>query len=69
MYSWLFVCLMVLNITFNNISAISWRSVSLVEEIGRPKKTLLGIHCVILETLSIHCVILEILSMHCGMIM
>ena len=39
MYSWLFVCLMVLNITFNNISAISWRSVSLVEEIGRPEKT------------------------------
>ena len=32
----LFVCLMVLNATFNNISAISWRSVLLVEETGRP---------------------------------
>ena len=31
----LFVCLMVLNATFNNISAISWRSVLLVEETGR----------------------------------
>jgi hypothetical protein len=28
----LFVCLMVLNATFNNISAISWRSVLLVDE-------------------------------------
>jgi hypothetical protein len=28
----LFVCLMVFNATFNNISAISWRSVLLVEE-------------------------------------
>ena len=31
----LFVCLMVFNATFNNISAISWRSVLLVEENGR----------------------------------
>ena len=30
----LFVCLMVLNATFNNISVISWLSVLLVEEIG-----------------------------------
>ena len=30
----LFVCLMVLNATFNNISVISWRSVLLVEETG-----------------------------------
>jgi hypothetical protein len=30
----LFVCLMVFNATFNNISAISWRSVLLVEETG-----------------------------------
>ena len=29
----LFVCLMVFNATFNNISIISWRSVLLVEEI------------------------------------
>jgi hypothetical protein len=32
----LFVCLMVLNATFNNISVISWRSVLLVEETGGP---------------------------------
>ena len=29
-----FVCLMVLNTTFNTISVISWRSVLLVEETG-----------------------------------
>ena len=29
-----YVCLMVFNVTFNNISAISWRSVLLVEETG-----------------------------------
>ena len=32
---WLF-CFMVFNATFNNISAISWRSVLLVEETGGP---------------------------------
>ena len=32
----LFVCLMVFNTTFNNISAISWQSVLLVEETGGP---------------------------------
>ena len=32
----LFVCLMVLNTTFNNISAILWRSVLLVEETEDP---------------------------------
>ena len=31
----IFVCLMVLNATFNNVSVISWRSVLLVEEAGR----------------------------------
>jgi hypothetical protein len=31
-----FVCLMVLNATFINISVISWRSVLLVEETGEP---------------------------------
>jgi hypothetical protein len=31
-----FVCLMVFNVTFSNISAISWRSVLLVEETGVP---------------------------------
>jgi len=30
----LFVCLMVFNATFNNISILSWRSVLLVEETG-----------------------------------
>jgi uncharacterized integral membrane protein len=30
----LFVCFMVFNVTFNNISVISWRSVLLVEETG-----------------------------------
>ena len=30
----LFVCLIVFNATFNNISIISWRSVLLVEETG-----------------------------------
>jgi hypothetical protein len=32
----LFVCLMVLSATFNNIAAISWWSVLLVEETGGP---------------------------------
>ena len=35
-YVCLFVCLMVFNATFNNISAISWRSVLLVEETDGP---------------------------------
>ena len=30
---------MVLNLTFDNISVISWRSVLLLEEIGVPEKT------------------------------
>jgi hypothetical protein len=32
----MFVCLMMFNATFNNISVIRWRSVLLVEEIGIP---------------------------------
>jgi hypothetical protein len=32
----MFVCLMVLKVTFNNISVVSWRSVLLVEETGGP---------------------------------
>ena len=32
----LFVCLIVFNATFNNISVISWRSALLVEETGVP---------------------------------
>ena len=39
----LFVCLMVFNATFNDISVISWRSVLLVEETGVPgEKTALS---------------------------
>jgi hypothetical protein len=34
--TFLFVCLMVLYVTFNNISVISWQSVLLVEETGGP---------------------------------
>ena len=34
----MFVCLMVLNATFKNISVISWRSVLVMEEIGVPKE-------------------------------
>ena len=34
-FTW-FVCLMVFNATFNNISYISWRSVLLVEETRGP---------------------------------
>jgi hypothetical protein len=34
----LFVCLMVFNATFNNISVISWRSVLFVEETGGPRE-------------------------------
>ena len=36
----LFVCLMVFNTTFNNISVISWQSVLLVEETVDPEKTM-----------------------------
>ena len=36
MFACLFVCLMVFNATFNNMSVISWRSVLLVEETGGP---------------------------------
>ena len=35
----MFVCLMVFNGTFNNISVISWLSVLLVEETGGPRET------------------------------
>jgi hypothetical protein len=36
-FVYLFVCLMVFNVTFNNISVITWRSVLLVEETGLPR--------------------------------
>ena len=35
----MFVCLMVFNAAFNNISVVSWRAVSLVEETGVPRET------------------------------
>ena len=35
---YMFVCLMVFNATFNNISVISWLSVLLVEETGGPEE-------------------------------
>ena len=35
-YVCLFICLIMLNATFNNISVISWRSVLLLEETGVP---------------------------------
>ena len=38
--SFLFVCLVVFNTTFNNISVISWWSVLLVEETGGPEENL-----------------------------
>ena len=36
LFVFLFVCLMVFSATFNNIAAISWRSVLMVEETGGP---------------------------------
>ena len=43
-----FVCLMVFNATFNNISVILWRSALLVEETGVPGEvtlTVIGTDC------------------------
>ena len=37
-FVFLFVCLMVFNTTFNNISAMSWRSVLLVQETEGPEE-------------------------------
>ena len=34
----LFVCVIVFNVTFNNISAISWQLVLLAEETGGPRE-------------------------------
>ena len=38
--SFMLVCLMVFNATFDNISVISWQSVLLVEETGGPGENL-----------------------------
>jgi hypothetical protein len=35
-HTWVSVNVMVFNVTFNNISVISWRSVLLLEETGVP---------------------------------
>ena len=51
----LFVCLMVFNATFNNISVVSWRSVLLVEETTRPVTS----HC---QTLSHNVVYLALIE-------
>ena len=40
MFAYLFVCLMVLNATLNNISVNSWQSVLLLEETGGPGENL-----------------------------
>jgi hypothetical protein len=40
MLAYMLVCLVVFNATFNNISAISWQSVLLVEETGVPVENL-----------------------------
>ena len=49
-----FICLMVFNTTFNNISVISWQSVLLMEETGvltcRIKKRACIVHLVIKKT-------------------
>jgi hypothetical protein len=37
------ICFIVFNITFNNISIISWRSVLLVEETGVPRENQLPV--------------------------
>jgi hypothetical protein len=43
-YLMLFVCLMVFNATFNNISVISWRPVLVVEEAGVPEQKNIFLH-------------------------
>jgi hypothetical protein len=58
----LFVCLMVFNATFNNISAISWRSVLLVEETGRLGESYLPVasHWQTLSHNVVHLALIEI---------
>jgi len=41
----MFVCLMVFNATFNNISVISWQSVLLVEKTVENHLSPIGISC------------------------
>ena len=56
------VCLMVFNATFNNISAISWRSVLLVEETGGPGENHRPVasHCQTLSHNEVHLALIEI---------
>ena len=58
----LFVCLMVFNATFNNISAVLWRSVFLVEETGDPGKNidLLGFELTTPKVIVTDCICREI---------
>jgi hypothetical protein len=58
----LFVCLMVFNATFNNISAISRRSVLLMEETGGPGENHLPVasHWQTLSHNVVHLALVEI---------
>ena len=59
---YLFICLMVLNANFKNISFISWRSVLLVAETGRPEENHLPVvsHCQALSHDVVHLALTEI---------
>ena len=50
---------MVFNVTFNNISAISWRSVLLVEETGENHRPVAS-HCQTLSHNVVHLALIEI---------
>jgi hypothetical protein len=56
-----YVCLMVFNATFNNISVISWRSVLLVEETGGTgeKNRPVASHWQILSHIVVHLALIE----------
>ena len=55
----LFVCLMVFNTTFNNISVISWQSVLLVEETGENHRPVAS-HWQTLSHNVVHLALIEI---------
>ena len=61
-FVYLFVCLMVVNATFNNILAISWWSGLLVEETGRPgdNHRPVASHWKTLSLNAVHLVLIEI---------
>ena len=60
--SYVFVCFMVFNATFNNISGISWRSVLLVKETGGPGENHLPVtsHWQTLSHNVVHLALIEI---------